>query len=44
VTYSKFTLSRAVADFNLTVQEGPGIFQGIAPMVQGGQNQKAMPQ
>jgi hypothetical protein len=27
--YSKFTLSRAVADFNLTVQEGPDIFQGI---------------
>jgi hypothetical protein len=30
--YSKFTLSRAVADFNLTVQEGPGIFQGISPI------------
>ncbi len=27
--YSKFTLSRAVADFNLTVKEGPDMFQGI---------------
>jgi hypothetical protein len=30
--YSKFTLSRAVADFNLTVQEGPDMFQGIPPI------------
>jgi hypothetical protein len=30
--YSKFTLSRAVADFNLTVKEGPNIFHGILPI------------
>ena len=31
--YSKFTLSRAVEDFDLTVREEPNLFAAIAPVV-----------
>jgi hypothetical protein len=31
--YSKFTLSRAVEDFNLTIQEEPNLFAAIPPVV-----------
>lgn len=31
--YSKFTLSRAVEDFDLTVREDPNLFATIPPVV-----------
>jgi hypothetical protein len=31
--YSKFTLSRAVEDFNLTVKEESNLFAAISPVV-----------
>jgi hypothetical protein len=33
MSYSKFTLSRAVEDFGLTVQEEPNLFAAIPPVV-----------
>jgi hypothetical protein len=31
--YSKFTLSRAVEDFELTVKEEPNLFASISPVI-----------